>query len=1063
MDEKTDPFSDSPQNRNDEESRTLVESLLNDQRNRWKQGEDISVETLLEQEPSIQTNTEVILDLIYQEITLREAKGEKPHLDEYLSRFPHLKTDLEILFEVEEALDPANLLNSSVYEGTDAADTTDIFRTSPKKKEVPDKDEIPGYEILEEIGHGGMGVVLKANQHRPKRTVAIKMLLGGYYANKDALARFRIEADAIAKIQHPNIVQIYEVNEVNGKPYLALEYVSGGSLSEKLLGTPLPAKDAAELTQTLALALHAAHTKGVIHRDLKPANILLLGKESDSGKNNGTPESFQPADYIPKVTDFGLAKMLEATEGQTESGAFLGTPSYSAPEQVSDNRNIGPQTDVYALGAILYEFLTGRPPFKGTTPFETLGQVQKEEPVPPSRLQMSVPKDLETICLKCLQKDIRKRYESALDLADEIERYQKGQPILARPIGPVERLVKWGRRNPAIAALLGVIAIAAVSLVVGFWRYSVGLALAAEREKIQREKAEDSFRQAIEAVERMLTEVGDVELADIPQMEPVRMKLLARAQKFYNGFLAERGNDPAFRYLAGRAYSRLGDIQEWLNEHKESEQSYQQAFKLLSGNDDFSARKELARAFNNAGTPLKKTGRYKEAKEYLQEAIQLRRKLARENPKKLRLQQNLAASYYDLATVLAKMPNQRENAKHCYRKALGIQKSISRLEPNNPEFIRAQAKTLNNLGILLSSESSSAPAEVFALAIGLQKQLVNDHPFNPTYRRELARSYNNFAAKLIDTRQAPEAEEEYKKALEILQQLVRDFPSVPTYQEEMAAIHFNRGSYFRDIGKLTEGEKYFAEALKYRSKLAKRYPKIPGYQLKLARVYEAFGITARLRKDYTQAGEFFGISVDLLAKIAKDPGSPTFLSAYARSLSQVATVQSLQAFQPEILKSGKTKALLEKASSNLEQAIIFQGKAYHSDKSHELYAKYLKEHYLGLIDVSTKLRDHYGAAETARELIRQFPEDAEVHVLAAKALSLCLRLLSSDSRLASNEKEKRAEKYGRNAVRYLRFGIEKGYRRPDQLFQNPIWNPIRSREDFQKLKKESEEGSIRIG
>ncbi len=297
------------------------------------------------------------------------------------------------------------------------------------------------FQLVREIGGGGMGVVYEAIDTRLNRTVAIKRIKAGILADGEELEMFRKEARAAAALQHPNIVQLHEVGEQDGQPYLVLEYVDGGSLDAKLAGTPINPMEAAQLLATLAQAMQYAHEHGIVHRDLKPANVLLT--------RNG----------IPKITDFGLAKHLHADRGETQSGTIKGTASYMAFEQARGlTREISPVTDVYALGAILYETLTGRPPFRGATVFDTLMQVTSLEPVPPMRLQPMVPRDLETICLKCLQKDPHKRYSSAKDLADELGRFLRHEPIHARPVGIVGRVFRWCRRNPVVAALLSVAA-----------------------------------------------------------------------------------------------------------------------------------------------------------------------------------------------------------------------------------------------------------------------------------------------------------------------------------------------------------------------------------------------------------------------------------------------------------------------------------------------------------------------------------------------------------------------------------------------------------------------------
>ena len=298
---------------------------------------------------------------------------------------------------------------------------------------------VTDFEILCELGHGGMGIVYKARQVRLKRLVALKMIRDDWHNNPVQLARFEIEAEAVARLSHPNIVRIYEIRRTGRVPYVVLELLEGGTLKDRLAGTPQPVREAASLLSTLARAVNAAHAAGILHRDLKPSNVLF----DQAG--------------IPKIADFGLAKRLEVEEGQTHTGQVIGTPSYMSPEQAKGwDKEIGPAADIYSLGAILYEMLTGRPPFKGTTQLETLKLVLEEDPVPPSRLRPKLPFDLETICLKCIARDPRKRYAKALDLAEDLDRYLAGEPILARRTPLWERGIKRARKRPAITGLLAV-------------------------------------------------------------------------------------------------------------------------------------------------------------------------------------------------------------------------------------------------------------------------------------------------------------------------------------------------------------------------------------------------------------------------------------------------------------------------------------------------------------------------------------------------------------------------------------------------------------------------------
>jgi hypothetical protein len=323
--------------------------------------------------------------------------------------------------------------------------------------------------VLEELGRGGMGIVYKARHTALQRLVALKMIRSGSGATPSEVARFRAEATAVAQLQHPHIVQIYEVGEHAGLPFFSLELVDGPTLADRLAGTPQPARPAAEMVEAVARALAAAHQRGIVHRDLKPGNILLARPLPEAASARQASEA-EDLYGIPKVTDFGLAKRLDVGAGQTRSGDFVGTPGYMAPEQATgQNQRVGPPADVFALGALLYEMLTGRPPFLADNLLEIVQLLTHEEPVPPRWLQPSVPCDLETICLKCLHKNPGQRYASAATLADDLRRFLDGVPVQGRRPGPGERLRQWCRRYPLAATLLAGVTFC---LVFGFWYFS---------------------------------------------------------------------------------------------------------------------------------------------------------------------------------------------------------------------------------------------------------------------------------------------------------------------------------------------------------------------------------------------------------------------------------------------------------------------------------------------------------------------------------------------------------------------------------------------------------------
>jgi serine/threonine-protein kinase len=418
---------------------------------RWSRNDRQRPEEYLRRFSTVAADAELAVDVIYAEYFAREQSGDRPELAEYQARFPafaHVLSEQIRLHQAFETLNDEDVQLPSA----DAKPTHRGSLQSPGG--VSDADA--SYEILEQIGSGGMGVVFKARQAALNRFVALKMVRAIDASNRELLARFRSEAHVVASLHHPHIVQVHDYGEHDGLPYIAMELVEGGSLADRLDGTPWAPRAAAALLIKLADAVHFAHQRHVIHRDLKPANVLVI---SDGHE------------LEVKITDFGLAKLLaEESSQHTKSYAFIGTPSYMAPEQANGRASeIGPTADVYSLGAILCELLTGQPPLRGETPIETLRLLLSAEPVSIHQFAARIPRDLATICDKCLQGDPNRRYASAAELGEDLNRYLEGRPIQARPVGRVERARRWCRRNPLLAGAFGFVVlllagIAAVSL-----------------------------------------------------------------------------------------------------------------------------------------------------------------------------------------------------------------------------------------------------------------------------------------------------------------------------------------------------------------------------------------------------------------------------------------------------------------------------------------------------------------------------------------------------------------------------------------------------------------------
>jgi eukaryotic-like serine/threonine-protein kinase len=431
-------------------------------------------------------------ELLLAELECRRRRDEDPTLREYLERFVDRREVVERLFRDSATL-PAG-------------------QAGPVPVPTRPGQQVGGYALLEEIARGGMGVVFKARQVALNRVVALKMIQAGCLASAAEVQRFRLEAEAAASLDHPNIVPIYEVGTHQGLHFLAMKLVDGGSLAQHLSHYRADVRAAAALVETAARAVHHAHERGILHRDLKPANILLSFSREPAASAAGLPAPLTAGlrlnDVVPFVTDFGLAKRFQESAGLTQSGAIVGTPSYMAPEQAAGtSRGLTAAADVYALGAILYECLTGQPPFQGETVVATLQQVRFEDPVPPRRLQPRCTRDLETVCLQCLHKQSRKRYASAADLADDLRRFLNGEPVRARPASAWEHGVHWARRRPAVAASLAVVVLATA---VGF----TAVARAWHEADLKRRQAEES--QQAEARERHKAEALQY-LHSIPQ------------------------------------------------------------------------------------------------------------------------------------------------------------------------------------------------------------------------------------------------------------------------------------------------------------------------------------------------------------------------------------------------------------------------------------------------------------------------------------------------------------------------------------------------------------------
>ncbi len=785
-----------------------------------------------------------VVSLIRQEMVFHDSSDDTPPLDAYVRRFPQFETELRQYF-VAECTEPPRAESSDPSETkvVDSATPPAIPLRRPGGGAVPDR--VGDYEVLGILGRGGMGVVYKAWQKGLNRTVALKMLLGGVHSSPSELRRFQTEAEAAARLQHPNIVQIYDVGEVDGRPFLALEYVDGGSLSQRLDGNPQEPRTAAALVETLARAMHYAHERGVVHRDLKPANILLVGGGGWRVEGERQPSSTlhpPPSTLHPKITDFGLAKRIDIDAGQTNTGAVLGTPSYMAPEQAGGRLDeIGPATDVYALGAILYDLLTGRPPFKGTTLADTLEQVRSVEPVSPVRLQPHVPRDLETVCLKCLHKEPTRRYTTAQALAEDLNRFLAGEPVRARRTPVWERAAKWSKRHPARAGLIVVSTATLAGALIGSVAFAqfkanqvvVERGLRKEVED-QRDRSESNYQLAANAVKQMETAISQVQVANDARLDRVRRTLLEKALGFYTELLKRRRDDPAMRLEVASAYASVADIRQKLGDVQAAEADCREAISRFRALEEMTpeplaTRQERARTLQRLATICQAQGRRREAEQAQAEALALRQQLVQEHPKVARYREDLGNTYNDRGNEF-QTSSKLADADAAYRQGKELLAQLASEFPNEADYRLDLARIeLNRVPVLLASQRTSDAEQEARHAHDLLAAVGARFPDDAGFRVEWIRSCRTLAGVLQVSGKPREAEPVLRRAQELAARLVSKHPTVPEYRHEQAEAEAQLAQVLEQMNSSREAESVWKQAISHRAQLAAFYPTEPVY------------------------------------------------------------------------------------------------------------------------------------------------------------------------------------------------------------------------------------------
>jgi serine/threonine-protein kinase len=698
---------------------------------------------------------------------------------------------------------------------------------------------VGGYDLLERLGQGAMGVVYKARQPGLKRLVALKMISAGACATEEERARFRAEAEAAAALRHPNIVQIYEIGEHNGLPFISLELVTGGNLARKIADTPQPARYAAEVVLALAGAMQHAHNEKIIHRDLKPGNVLLA------------------EDGTPKIADFGLAKSLEGSSVQTQTGAIVGTPSYMAPEQAEGKtKEIGPAADIYALGAVLYDLVTGRPPFRGTSLWDTVAQVKVNEPVPPGRLQPGLPADLETICLKCLRKEAARRYATANELAEDLSRFLAGEAIRGRPVSAAERLWRWCRRNPVPAALTA----AAVLLLVLWGLTATVLAwrISAETEEKDRQwrRAEDNARAAKESEK---TALENEQKARRSEEKAVKNAEFANKNFHYASTLLQN-NVYNIRKMVERLNAKL-QPKPGQSLGPEATALRQELLEVARDTITVMAR-DFAKAglsqfdqvlvHQSMGDLLLQLGEVEQAREQYQLGTTLMQKFAQERPGDSKVQGNLALMFSKLgeATLLAR--GDAAAAAELFGEAFAAHEVVWKALPEKPTTPQDQQEAAHQYARRKSYYGQLAGAaglmwgpagsrRALQGPLAFWEERARAKPKDLEARSYLAQTNSLLGDACSWSGDWEAARRHHEAAVALCEALIADFPKDYTLPADLCFICTSFGDAYARVGRPEKAHALHTMHLADAEKSLAREPRSLWVKMVLARCYERLG------------------------------------------------------------------------------------------------------------------------------------------------------------------------------------------------------------------------------
>jgi serine/threonine protein kinase/tetratricopeptide (TPR) repeat protein len=940
---------------------------------------------------------------------------------------------------------------------------------------------IGAYKLLEQIGEGGFGIVFMAEQQQPvRRKVALKVLKPGMDSGQ-VVARFEAERQALALMDHPNIARVLDGGQTaSGRPYFVMDLVRGLPITDFADQAQLTPNERLELFISVCQAVQHAHQKGIIHRDLKPSNVLV------------TMQDGQP---LVKVIDFGIAKALgQSLTDRTLFTGFaqmIGTPLYMSPEQAAlSNVDVDTRSDVYSLGVLLYELLTGTTPFtrerlqqagydemrriireeeppKPSTRISTLGQaastVSTQRRSDPKRLSQLFRGELDWIVMKALEKDRNRRYESASAFGADVQRYLHNETVVACPPSVRYRLRKFVRRNKGSVLAVSVFVLLLAAGVVGT---AIGLvrALVAEKETSQALaqvtaeqartatslKAETAAKAHMrEALDTLTDDVVQTMFARQPELEAKEKEFLRKVLGFYESATRQLGDTVEARLLRAQGFFKVGLLRYILRQNQEARVSYRQATILLGKlADDFPRvaeyRQKLATTYGNLGIVLSDLGNPAEAETALRTALDLREKLRADFPNLRSVPRQLAVSCNDLATLL-QLQSRYADAEKLLRQSLKLREQLADAADAIPPDHQALARERSNLAALLQKLKKYREAEaLYRQALPVQQKNLAQYPRVTRLRRELADSYAGLGIVLAELRKDEEAVTVFHKSMDIRKKLVDAFPNVPGHQEQLANCCSNLGSFLLRRKKFPEAEEMLRQAIELREQVVAKAAAVPRPRHDLAVSYDRLGRLLRITDRPGEGESAWGRALALRRQLVADfPDVPDYRNGLAGSLGRLARlyVQRRQFAAAVVL---------------VEEALPHNQAALAANPGNRLYRDIYRTNLIILAQGHGGVGNHVRLATTAEELARFGNDSASDTYIAACMFCTATRLAARDARLTEPLRQERAQRYSDRALALLRLAVALGFKDVRRLKHNPDLEPLRARDGFRELLAEVE-------